>query len=59
MKKKIKIVAVLVLLAAGFALSGCANMHWGANAGVDVRFGPNGPRLDPHVSLDMYSGGRM
>ncbi|MDX8337904.1 hypothetical protein SLH46_01840 [Draconibacterium sp. IB214405] len=59
MKRKIKIIVVLVVLAAGFALSACSNMRWGANAGVDVRFGPNGPKLDPHVSLDLYSGGRM
>ncbi len=59
MKKKFKIILVLMVLAAGFALSGCSNMRWGANAGVDVNFGPNGPRLDPHVSLDLYSGGRI
>ncbi|WP_297097581.1 hypothetical protein [uncultured Draconibacterium sp.] len=59
MKRKIKIVIVLVILATGFAVSACSNMRWGANAGVDVRFGPNGPRLDPHVNLDLYSGGRL
>jgi predicted small secreted protein len=59
MKRKIKILIVLLILATGFVVSSCANMHWGANAGVDVRFGPNGPRLDPHVNLDLYSGGRM
>jgi predicted small secreted protein len=59
MKRKIKILLVLMVLAFCFAWSGCANMRWGTNAGVDVRFGPNGPRLDPHVSLDLYSGGRI
>jgi hypothetical protein len=59
MKRRIKVLIVLVIMAAGFALSSCANMHWGANAGVDVRFGPNGPRLDPHVDVNLYSGGRL
>jgi len=59
MKRKVKILLVLLVLAASFALPACSNMRWGANAGVDVRFGPNGPRLDPHVGLDLYSGGRL
>ncbi len=59
MKRKVKIVIVFVILASGFIFSSCANMHWGANAGVDVRFGPHGPRLDPHVNVNLYSGGRL
>ena len=59
MKKKIKILIVVVIIAVGFVVSACANMHWGASAGVDVRFGPNGPRLDPHVDVNLYSGGRL
>lgn len=59
MKKKAKIFIVLVALAGSFAISGCANMRWGTNVGVDVRFGPNGPRLEPHVDVDLYSGGRL
>ncbi len=58
MKNKIKATFVFVLLAVSLALSACSNMRWGANAGVDVNFGPNGPRLDPHVGVDLYSGGR-
>ena len=59
MKNKIKITIVLLLVAFSMALTGCANMRWGTNAGVDVNFGPHGPRVNPHVSLDLYSGGRF
>ena len=59
MKNKIKITIVLLLVAFSMALTGCANMRWGTNAGVDVNFGPNGPKVNPHVSLDLYSGGRL
>lgn len=58
MKNKIKATVVVVLLVGSLALSACSNMRWGANAGVDVNFGPHGPRLDPHVGVDLYSGGR-
>ncbi|GEM_PF-628695 len=59
MKRKVKIILILLVIAASFALSACANMRWGANAGVDIRFGPNGPKLNPHVDLDLYSGGKL
>jgi len=59
MKNKIKATLFLFVLAAGLALSACSNLRWGADAGVDVRFGPNGPKLDPHVGVDLYSGGRF
>ena len=59
MKKKIKSIIVILLVAFSLALTGCANMRWGTNAGVDVNFGPNGPRVNPHVSLDLYSGGKF
>jgi len=59
MKRKIKILFVLMVLASSLALSGCANMRWSTNAGVNLNFGPNGVRLDPHVSLNLYNGGRF
>jgi predicted small secreted protein len=59
MKYRIKSIIVLLVIAFSLALTSCANMRWGTNAGVDVSFGPNGPRVNPHVSLDLYSGGRM
>lgn len=59
MNKKIRLLCLLIIMAAGITLAGCANMHWGANAGIDIRFGPNGPRVDPRVDLNLYSGGRL
>lgn len=59
MKNKLRITFVLIILAAGMALSACSNLRWSADAGVDVRFGPHGPKLDPHVGVDVYSGGRL
>ena len=37
----------------------CSNMRWGTSVGMDVRFGPSGPRVVPTMSVDMYSGGRF
>jgi hypothetical protein len=59
MKNKLTIAIALIILTTVITFTGCANMRWGTNAGVDVRFGPNGVRLDPHVELDLYSGGRF
>ncbi len=60
MKIKIKRLVVVLLVAFSMAiLAGCSNMRWGANAGVNVNWGPNGPTVHPHVGVDLYSGGRM
>ena len=53
-----KVAVLALLLAISFLLTTCSNMRWGVNAGVDVRFGPNGPQVVPTVSVDAYSGGR-
>ncbi|WP_435048540.1 hypothetical protein [Formosa sp. S-31] len=37
-------------------LAACGSAH--TNVGVDMRFGPNGPRVSPHVGVDFYGGGR-
>ena len=59
MRYKIKSIIIVLVVAFSLALTGCANAHWGTNAGVDVNFGPHGPRINPHVSLDLYSGGKL
>ena len=41
------------------ALSNCANMRYGTNAGVNVTWGPHGPKVRPHVDFDIYNGGRF
>ncbi|WP_137091405.1 hypothetical protein [Mangrovivirga cuniculi] len=57
MKKKRIVYASILLLV--FALSGCSNMRWGTSAGISMDFGPNGPRVRPHMDVDLYSGGRF
>ena len=59
MKYKMKSIIVVLVIAFSLALTGCANMRWGTNAGVDVNWGPNGPRVHPHVGVDLYSGGKF
>ena len=59
MKNILKGIIVLLALAFIISLTSCANAHWGTNAGVDVNWGPHGPRVNPHVSLDLYSGGKL
>ncbi|WP_143956399.1 hypothetical protein [Robertkochia solimangrovi] len=31
--------------------------HWGTSAGVDLTWGPNGPKVRPNVSVGVYNGG--
>lgn len=50
------VVFVLMLIGAGFA--GCGNSRWGTSAGVDVVWGPGGPRVQPNISMGVYNGGR-
>ncbi len=60
MKNKMKKIVVMLFVVISLAiLAGCANMHWGANAGVNVNWGPNGPRVHPHVGVNLYSGGKV
>jgi hypothetical protein len=51
-----KAFSVLIVLFFLFLLTACGSAH--TNVGVDMRFGPNGPRLSPHVGVDFYGGGR-
>ena len=56
--KYLKTLFLLVILS--FAVSvftGCSNMHMHTNAGVNMSFGPGGPRLDPYVNVGMSSSG--
>lgn len=55
--KRLLFVALLFVLGTG--LESCSNMRWGTSAGLDVRFGPGGPRVVPRFEVNMYSGGRF
>jgi len=57
MIKRFLFAVLLFTMSAG--LESCSNMRWGTNAGLDVRFGPGGPRIVPHFEIDLYSGGRF
>jgi hypothetical protein len=40
-------------------LNSCSNLRYGTNAGVNVTWGPHGPKVRPHVDFDLYNGGRF
>ncbi len=50
--------ALLLIGLFAFALGACSNPRLATSAGVDVRFGPNGPRVTPRMNVSIYSGGR-
>ncbi|MEM6516951.1 MAG: hypothetical protein AAF688_12265 [Bacteroidota bacterium] len=41
------------------SITSCANARWGSNVGVDVIWGPNGPKVRPNIGFDIYNGGRF
>lgn len=49
---------VFVMLLIAFVFSSCGNARWGSSAGVDVVWGPGGPRVQPNISVGVYNGGR-
>ncbi|WP_157514713.1 hypothetical protein [Mangrovimonas sp. TPBH4] len=52
-KKSLFVIVAVFFL---FLLAACGSAH--TNVGVDMRFGPNGPHVSPHVGVDFYGGGR-
>ncbi len=54
-----KIVILVIVFTALLALNSCANARWGTNAGLNVEWGPHGPRVRPHVDFDVFNGGRL
>lgn len=56
--KKTKLISRLALIIfATSILISCANARWATNVGVDVNWGPNGPRVEPNIGFDIYNGG--
>ena len=51
-----KIISITLILFVLYMMEACGSAH--TNVGVDMTFGPNGPRLNPHVGVDFYGGGR-
>ena len=61
--KYLKTYKLVLIFAIGFlvseALYSCANSRWATDAGLNVTWGPNGPRVRPHVDFDVFNGGRL
>ena len=55
--KRILIFTLAILFFQFF--SACSNLSYGTNAGVNVTWGPHGPKVRPHVDFDIYNGGRF
>jgi len=47
-----------MLLGALLFMESCSNAHWGTSMGVNMSFGPGGPRVSPSFNVGVYSGGR-
>jgi len=54
--KKIRNWIILSLIV--FSFMSCSNARIGTHAGVNVVWGSNGPKLKPHMGVDVYNGGR-
>ena len=53
-----KTLFVLTLISALTILESCSNAHWGTSMGMNMSFGPGGPRVTPSFNVGVYSGGR-
>jgi hypothetical protein len=59
MKKTKKIILLVVILLGMDVFYSCSNARWGTDAGLSMTWGPNGPRVRPHVDFDIFNGGRL
>ncbi len=59
MKSINKILILGLVIFTLLILESCANARVSGGVGMDVRFGPNGPRVVPSLNLDVYNGGRL
>lgn len=54
--KKLILSAIVV---AGLAtLSSCSNLKLRTHAGVSIDWGSDGPKVRPHIDVDVYNGGK-
>ncbi len=56
--KAIKILLTISLVVCLPFLESCSNAHWSSSMGVNMQFGPGGPRVSPSFNVGVYSGGR-
>ncbi len=55
---RLSIVLMVCIAVTALVLVSCGNARWGTSAGVDVVWGPGGPRVQPNISMNVYNGGR-
>ncbi|WP_146090743.1 hypothetical protein [Aureitalea marina] len=51
----IAVFSIVILL----VFNNCSNTRYGTKAGVNVTWGPHGPKVRPHIDFDIYNGGRL
>ncbi len=54
-----KIALLSFVFTAFMILESCAGTRVGAGVGVNVNFGPHGPRVSPSLDVHVYNGGRF
>ncbi len=59
MKSIYKIFIIAIMVVGSFMLEGCAGSYVSGGVGVNVDFGPNGPRVRPNLNVGVYNGGRL
>lgn len=50
---------VAVIFFSSIVFNSCSNASYGSRAGVNVTWGPNGPKVRPHIDFDIFNGGRL
>lgn len=58
MKKIKKIIIPLVVIITLCSLNSCGNLKLRSHAGIDINWGSDGPKVRPHIGVEVYNGGR-
>ncbi len=59
MKNIHKIIIIGLVVISCIIMEGCANARVSGGVGVNVDFGPGGPRVHPSLNVDVYNGGHL
>ncbi len=59
MKTIHKLLILALIVFASIALESCANARVSGGVGLDVDFGPNGPRVRPNINVGVYNSGHL
>lgn len=58
MKTVTRILIAIILFGSLATFSSCAGAQLRTHAGVDVNWGSHGPKVRPHLGVEVYNGGR-